>query len=109
MDAPGNVLIARPPPFSEIEEASVARDLRLHARASQAVPQAHLICRKDRPFQLPLERIEDGHAAKARAGDQDAVRRGGAACKDLRVQRLYLLLEAQSARIHLVSRHISPF
>src|SRR5216683_2929705 len=93
---------------SQPEEISVAGDGRTDSRRSQAVPEARLVRRQDRPLQILLERLQDGDAAKAGPGDQDAVGARRARRLDLGVERFDLLLEAHAVADQLARRQVAP-
>ena len=59
------------------------------------MPQAGLVCRDDRALQVALQRIENTHAAKPGAGDQDTIRVLRASHAHLLVQRFDRLLDAR--------------
>src|SRR6267378_1588511 len=90
------------------EQISVAGDRRTDSRRSQAVPEACLVRRKDRSLQILLKRLQDGHAAKAGAGDQHAVGASRTSRLDLCVERFDLLLEAQAVADELGRRQVAP-
>src|SRR5262249_57228025 len=81
---------------SQLKQIAVARDARLDAGRAQAVPKACLVGRDHRPLQILLERLQDRHAAKARARDQHAIGLSRAGRLDLGVERLDLLLETEA-------------
>ena len=102
------IVMNRVPPRSQSQQISVAGDRRMHGGRSQAVPEARLVRRKHRPLQILLERLQDGHAAKAGAGDQHAVGASRTRRLDLRVERFDLLLEAHAVAGELGRRQVAP-
>src|SRR5262249_5344863 len=94
---------------SELKQSSVTRNLRVHARRSQAVPEARLVGRHHGALQVLLQRIENADAAKTGAGDQHAVSLARTGQPDLRIERLDLVLEAQALPHKVAGRQVAPF
>src|ERR1700722_811480 len=72
------------------------------------MPQAGLVRRDDGTLQVALQRIENTHAAKPSAGDQDAIRLLGAGHSHLLVQRFDRLLDAHTLPIQLARWNVAP-
>src|SRR5882724_8161579 len=100
--------VARSQQDSSQQEVAVAGDGRADGRRSQAMPEARLVRRQDRSLQVLLERLQDGDAAKAGPGDQDAVGARRARRLDLGVERFDFLLEAQAVADKLGRRQVAP-
>src|SRR3954453_9454414 len=77
---------------SETEQVSVTVNRRAYTGQAEAMPQAGLVRRDDRTSQVALQRIENAHATKPGAGDQDAIGLPRAGRSHLLVQRFDRLL-----------------
>ena len=72
------------------------------------MPEPRLVRRDHRPPEVLLQRLEDRHAAKVGACDQNAVCLGGAGGAYLGTERLGLLLEAQALADEILRRQVPP-
>ena len=72
------------------------------------MPQAGLVRRDDGTLQVALQRIENTHATKPSAGDQDAIRLLRASHSHLLVQGFDRLLDGHTLAIQLTRRHVAP-
>ena len=80
----------------------------MDSRQPEAVPEARLVRRDHRALEVLLQRLEDRHAAKAGARDQDAVGLGGAGGADLGVERFDLLLETRALAVGILGTAKCP-
>src|ERR1051326_8956322 len=79
---------------SETQQISVAVNRRAYTGQAEAMPQAGLVRRNDGTSQVAFQRIENTHATKSGAGDQDAIGLPRAGRSNLPVQRFDRLLDA---------------